>query len=184
MDAILANKCNGLICGAGLALGGLFLGFSTDARGEPEPIAAEPLAERNAFDGDVSVRIVQDLDGLQRQTITFDDASRMTVVRFTIQPGAVFPWHTHPGTVLINVAEGDFVFVFAEDCVHRDYAPGSALVDPGDTVHTAYNPSDDEETVVIAVLLGAPAEGALTVPVDAATSHALDEECDIGRDRG
>ena len=62
-------------------------------------------------------------------------------IRFTIQPGAVFPSHTHPGTVLISVTEGDFVFMFAEDCERRDYSAGTALVDPDDTVHTAWNPN-------------------------------------------
>lgn len=148
---------------------------------EPEPIAAEPLTQRHAFDGDVSVEITQDLEGLPEQSISFDDASHLTVVRFTIQPGAVFPWHTHPGTVLIAVTEGEFVFIFAEDCLDREYGPGDALVDPGDTVHTALNPSRTEDTLVVAVLLGAPAEGALTIPVDEERNAALDAECDIER---
>ena len=152
--------------------------------GEPEPIAAEPLTQRHAFDGDVSVRITQKLEGLPQQAISFDDASHLTVVRFTIQPGAVFPWHTHPGTVLITVTEGEFVFTFAEDCVDREYGPGDALVDPGDTVHTALNPSRNEETVVVAVLLGAPAEGPLPIPVDEETNAALDAECGIERNAG
>lgn len=148
---------------------------------EQEPIAAEPLTQRHAFDGDVSVKITQDLEGLPEQAISFDDASHLTVVRFTIQHGAVFPWHTHPGTVLITVTEGEFVFIFAEDCLDREYGPGDALVDPGDTVHTALNPSRNEETVVVAVLLGAPAEGALTIPVNEERNAALDAECGIER---
>jgi len=155
--------------------------FAPAKAGEPEPIAAEPLTQRHAFDGDVSVEITQDLKGLAEQSIAFDDASHLAVVRFTIQPGAVFPWHTHPGTVLINVTEGDFVFIFAEDCVDREYGPGDALVDPGDTVHSALNPSRNEETVVVAVFLGVPADGALTIPVDEETNAALDAECGIER---
>lgn len=166
----------------GLAAAFMALSLATAAKAdEPEPIAAEPLTQRHAFDGDVSVRITQDLAGLPEQSISFDDASHLTVVRFTIQPGAVFPWHTHPGTVLITVTEGEFVFIFAEDCVDREYGPEDALVDPGDTVHTALNPSRNEETVVVAVLLGAPAEGALTIPVDEERNAALDAECGIER---
>ncbi|MFV8834119.1 cupin domain-containing protein [Aquisalimonas sp.] len=151
------------------------------AQAEPEPIAAEPLMERNAFRSDVSIEITQQLDGLPEQRVTHGDASHVTVVRFTIQPGAVFPWHTHPGTVLVNITEGEFVFVFAEDCEPRAYGPGDVVVDPGDTVHTSYNPSDDEETVVMAVLIGAPAEGPLTIHVDHDEGVALDEECGIER---
>lgn len=152
------------------------------AQGAPPPISSEPLTERHAFTDDVSIRVTQQLQGLEEQVVPIDDASHLIVVRFTIQPGAVFPWHTHPGTVLISIAEGDLVFIFAEDCVRREYGPGSALVDPGDAVHTALNPSADQETVVMAVLLGAPAEGPLTIHVDDAEGAALDEKCDIERD--
>lgn len=163
-------------------LAGTILAFATTASAEePEPIVAEPLTERHAFPDDVSMHITQDLDGLAPQEIEIEDASHMVVVKFTIQPGAVFPWHTHPGTVFIKIAKGDFVFVFAEDCVERDYEPGEALVDPGDTVHTAFNPSEDEETVVMATLVGVPAEGALTTPVDEDEGAALDAECGIER---
>jgi quercetin dioxygenase-like cupin family protein len=166
-----------------LALSALVIaGVAGSAIGEVEPISAEPLTGRNAFSGAVSMQITQDIDGLPPQVIELDDASTVSTVRFTIQPGAVFPWHTHPGTVLISVAEGDFVFVFADDCVAREYSAGGALVDPGNTVHTAYNPSEDTETVVMATLLGAPAEGPATIPVDEAEGAALDEECGIDRD--
>jgi quercetin dioxygenase-like cupin family protein len=148
---------------------------------EPKPIAAEPLTQRHAFDGDVSIRITQKLEGLPEHAISFDDASHLTVVRFTIQPGVVFPWHTHPGTVLITVTKGEFEFIFAEDCMNREYGPGDALVDPGNTVHTALNPSRTDETVVVAVLLGAPAEGALTIPVGKERNAALDKKCGIER---
>jgi quercetin dioxygenase-like cupin family protein len=161
---------------------GLLLGATAIAHSDPEPIAAEPLSLRHAFTDNVSMRITQDLEGLPQQVIEMDDASHVAVMQFTIQPGAVFPWHTHPGTVLISITEGDFVFMFAEDCERREYSAGTALVDPGDTVHTAYNPSADGETVVVATLLGVPAEGGLTLPVDEAESTRLDEQCGIDRD--
>lgn len=147
----------------------------------PDPISAEMLTERAAFAGDVSIEFSQDLEGLPEQLITRDDASHLLMARFTIQPGAVFPWHTHPGTVLINVIQGEFVFVFADDCVHREFAPGDALVDPGDVVHTAYNPGDDEPTQVVVAFIGAPAEGPLTIPVDEDTNAQLDMDCGIER---
>ena len=148
----------------------------------PDPISAEMLTERAAFAGDVSIEFNQDLEGLPEQSITRDDASHLLMARFTIQPGAAFPWHTHPGTVLINVIQGEFVFVFAEDCVHREFAPGDALVDPGDVVHTAYNPAgNDEPTQVVVTFIGAPAEGPLTIPVDEETNDQLDVDCGIER---
>ena len=157
--------------GAAIALGNA-------ATAEPEPIAAAPLIERHAFSGDVSVALTQELDGLSRHEVDIPDASMLAVMEFTIQPGAVFPWHTHPGTVLVSLAEGELDFIFAEDCAERRLSPGTAIVDPGNEVHTARNPGD-EPAVVIATLLGAPAEGGLTLPVEADEATALDERCDI-----
>jgi quercetin dioxygenase-like cupin family protein len=159
----------------------LCLGGPLSAEDEPRPIAAEPLTERHAFPNETSMQMTQTLEGLPPQSVEIEDASHMAVIEFTIQPGVVFPWHTHPGTVLIKVAQGDFTFVFAEDCVERDFAPGSAVVDPGDTVHTAWNPSTEDETVVVATLLGVPAEGPLTIPVDEAEGARLDETCGVDR---
>lgn len=152
------------------------------ASAEASPITAEPLTGRAAFSGDVSMAITQQLQGLSEHVVDFDDASHTVVVRFTIGPGAVFPWHTHPGMVLINIVEGEFVFLFAEDCARREYGPGSALIDPGNTVHTSYNPSSENDVVVMATLIGVPAEGSLTIPVDAGEGAALDEKCGIERD--
>jgi quercetin dioxygenase-like cupin family protein len=144
-------------------------------------LSAEPLSPRSTFSGKVSVQIRQELDGLPAQVVDLDDASNLVVVEFTIQPGAVFPWHTHPGAVLINITEGDFVFMFAEDCVAREYGPGMALLDPGHTVHTAFNPAQDRATVVMTTLLGVPEEGPLMIPVEADQSAALDDQCGIER---
>jgi quercetin dioxygenase-like cupin family protein len=144
-----------------------------------EGIKAEPLTERLAFGDAVSVAITQRLDGIEPQEVEIPDGTHLAVSQFTIPPGEVFPWHTHPGTVLIGIKEGDFVFVFAEDCVEREYAAGGALVDPGDTVHTAWNPSEETDTVVVATFLGVPAEGGLTLPVAEDEAAELDARCGV-----
>jgi quercetin dioxygenase-like cupin family protein len=102
----------------------------------------------------------------------------MVVLRITVQPGARFPWHTHPGPVLVAVTQGDLVYVYGDDCVERTYPTGTALADPGSNVHFAFNPSGGE-TVLIATFLGVPATGPLTIPVDAGTSAALDAKCGV-----
>ena len=157
---------------------GTTIALVTAAVAEPEPITARPLIERHAFSGDVSVQLTQELDGLSRHEVKIPNAAMMVVMEFTIQPGAIFPWHTHPGTVLVSLAQGELDFIFAEDCTARRLAPGTAIVDPGNEVHTARNPGD-VPAVVIATLLGAPAEGGLTLPVEADEATALDERCDI-----
>jgi quercetin dioxygenase-like cupin family protein len=155
------------------------IALGSGAAAQTEPISARPLIERHSFSGEVSLRLTQSLEGLERHEVEISEASMLAVMEFTIQPGAVFPWHTHPGTVLVSLAQGELEFIFAEDCAERRLSPGTAIVDPGNEVHTARNPGD-EPTIVIATFLGVPEEGGLTLPVEADEAAALDESCGIG----
>lgn len=150
--------------------------------GNPEPIAAEPLSERVVLTDETSMEIRLRLKGRSEELIELDDPSRVAVFRFTIQPKAVFPWHTHPGLALAGVQQGELVYVYADDCIERPYSSGTMFIDPGgDNVHTAFNPSDSEEAVVVATFLNAPEEGALTLPIDDNESMRLDQKCGIDR---
>ena len=64
--------------------------------------------------------------------MTFPDGSR----RITVQPGAQFPWHTHPGAVIVNIAQGELVYVEASDCIERPYPAGTAFLDPATATST------------------------------------------------
>ncbi len=167
--ALRATASSAALCIAALALA---------SGAVAEPISARPLIERHSFSGDVTISLSQTLEGLERHEVEIADASSLVVIEFTIQPGAVFPWHMHPATVLISLAQGELVFIYAEDCVERLLVPGIAMVDPGNAVHTARN-RGDVPTVVIATFLGAPAEGGLTLPVAADEAATLDERCSI-----
>ena len=91
------------------------------------------------------------------------EPGRSVVAEITVQPGAAFPWHTHPGPIFVNVASGELVYVPASDCRERHYLAGNVFVDPGrGNVHTAYNASD-EVTVLIATFFEVPEEGPLTI---------------------
>lgn len=129
------------------------------------PIAVELLTPRSTFTDDVSAQFrVRFADGGPTRVLNAKDASRTAVAKITVQPGARFPWHTHPGPVIVNVTDGAFVYVQADDCVHRPYGPGTAFVDPGHgNVHSAYNPSTNSTTTLIATFYEAPAEGPLTI---------------------
>jgi quercetin dioxygenase-like cupin family protein len=151
---------------------------ATEAEAEPEPISVRPLTQRHEFTDDVAIQITLNVEGREQEVIDFADASNIAVFEFTIQPGARFPWHTHPGTPLITVIEGDFVFVYADDCVERHYPAGTAVVDPGfDNVHMAYNPSEENVTVVIVTFIGAPLEGPITLAVDEDEEAEINERC-------
>ena len=144
----------------------------------PLPIASEPLTQRHQFTDDVSVQVRLKPSGRSREVVNMDDASRMAVVRFTIQPGVRFPWHSHPGLVMVAVTQGELVFVYGDDCVQRRYPAGTAFVDPGfGNVHYAFNPTAGE-LVIVATFLGVPnAPTALTTPVSPTQSAALDAKC-------
>ena len=136
------------------------------AQESPPPIGTEVLTPTRArFTDDVSLKLTNKVDGEATEVAKAKDASRTVVARITVQPGAQFPWHTHPGPVVANVAQGRLTYVDAHDCAKRDYPEGTAFVDAGgDHVHTAFNPTNGP-TVVVATFFKAPETGALTIPI-------------------
>ena len=138
------------------------------------------LAGPATFTDDVAVQVRDRLDGQGTEVINLRDASDVVVDEATVPAGETLPWHTHPGPLVIVVAEGEFTYVSADDCVRREYGEGEALIDPGgDKVHTAFNPQDEEDTVLVATYLGVPDDATLTTPVEGAEAQALDDRCDI-----
>jgi quercetin dioxygenase-like cupin family protein len=138
------------------------------AQEPPPPITSEPLSPRSVFPDDISLKVKLKLDGGATRVVKVDDPSRMAVVRFTVQPGAQFPWHTHPGPVFVNVASGALTFVDSEGCSEHTYAAGQAFVDLGHGhVHTAFNPTS-EPTILVATFFEAPAQGSLLIPAEQA----------------
>ena len=132
----------------------------------PPPIATEFLTSRAVFTEDVDAKFKIKHDGEGATVVKSEDASRTLVARFTVQPGARFPWHTHPGPVVVNVTSGELVYVPADDCSRRAYPAGTAFVDPGHGhVHSAFNRTD-QPTVLVATFYEAPAEGALLIPAE------------------
>jgi hypothetical protein len=165
---------------AGVSL--VVLSLSAMAPADADSIAARPLTERHVFTDDLAMQITLAVDGLTETVVELDEASRVAVVEITVQPGAMFPWHTHPGPAFAAVTQGELVYVYAEDCVERPYPSGTAFLDPGfGNVHTAFNPLDEEEAVVVATFFGAPEEGPLTIPIDGQQAAALDEQCGMER---
>jgi quercetin dioxygenase-like cupin family protein len=177
----MPNPRTALAAGGLTALVGasaLALALTPPAEADHLPIHAQPrtAAGHNQFTDDVAVQVRDRPEGRPTTVVNLRDASSIAVGEFTIQPGAWFPWHTHPGTGLVALAQGDLVFIYADDCVERRYDQGEAFVDPG-IVHTAYNPSDSEVTVAIATFLGVDAGAPLATPVDADTATALNATC-------
>ncbi|TDD70661.1 cupin domain-containing protein [Jiangella aurantiaca] len=122
------------------------------------------LTPRSEFTDDVTGQFKVKLDGTATNVLKMPDPSRTAAAQITVQPGARFPWHTHPGPVIVNVIEGELTYVQGTDCVERPYPSGTAFVDPGNgTVHTAFNSASEGVTVVVATFFDVPAEGPLTI---------------------
>jgi quercetin dioxygenase-like cupin family protein len=139
----------------------------------PAPIVVEELTPRSVLTDTVALQVRLRLAGDPTLVLNVDDPSRVVTARITVQPGAQFPWHTHPGPVVAVVAEGALTYVNAGDCVERPYEAGSVFVDPGrGNVHTAFNPTE-AETVVMATFFEAPEAGPLSI------GAAAPGDCDV-----
>ena len=144
------------------------------AQTAPLPIGVELLTARAQFTDTVDAQFRVKLDGGATNVLNMPDASRTLTARFTVQPGAQFPWHTHPGPVMVNVVQGTLVYVQAIDCIERAYPAGTAFIDPGrGNVHTAFNPDAATPTVFIATIFDLPADGALS------DTNVVPGDCDI-----
>ncbi|HET9672266.1 MAG TPA: cupin domain-containing protein [Actinomycetota bacterium] len=148
-----------------LTVGAIGLGtLPLAAQEPPPPIATEVLSPRSVFPDDITMKIKIDTGG-KTEVVKVVDPSRTVTARFTIQPGARFPWHSHAGPVFVNVTAGTLVFV-ETDCAERTYPTGTAFVDAGHGhVHSAYNPTGGE-TVIVATFFQSPAEGPLVIPAN------------------
>jgi quercetin dioxygenase-like cupin family protein len=134
----------------------------------PPPIFGEPLTGRAVFVDDIELKIKLKDEGAETTVVNASDPSTTVVVRYTVQPGAQFPWHTHAGPVVVNVISGALTYIGAEDCAEQTYTAGQAFVDAGHGhVHSAINPTGSP-TILIATFFEAPASGPLLIPVEPA----------------
>ena len=150
-----------------LAAASVVYAIPSAAQDPPPPIAAEPLTLRSVFPDDVDMKFKLKLHDGGTMVVNVDDPSRTVDVRYTVQPGAQFPWHSHRGPVVVNIISGSLTYVPAGSCHERTYSGGQAFVDAGHGhVHTAFNPGT-EPTVFIATFFEAPESGPLLIPADA-----------------
>jgi quercetin dioxygenase-like cupin family protein len=134
----------------------------------PPPILGEPITGRAVFVDDIGLKITIKPDGSNTTVVNTTDPSHTVVVRYTVQPGAQFPWHSHLGPVVVNVVSGALTYIGADDCAEQTYTAGQAFVDAGHGhVHSALNPTASP-TILIATFFEAPASGPLLVPAEPA----------------
>ena len=163
------------IAGAGLALAVALAAVTVLPSLATQHIAVEILSPRSEFTDAVDIQIRNKLDGGSTSVSNMHDPSLTVVARITVQGKGQFPWHTHPGPVIVNVAQGELVYVQASDCVERSYPMGTAFIDPGrGNVHTAYNPLDTPLVLVATFFEVPPAPAPLTI-----TDGVIPGDCEI-----
>ncbi|MFC6941531.1 cupin domain-containing protein [Salinirubellus sp. GCM10025818] len=137
-----------------------------------EGFSVEILAGHANFPDDVAAKFRLKYDGGTGTVVSNlpRDASSVVFAKVTWDPEGTSGWHTHPGPVIVSVAEGELELVNERDCVVRTYAAGEAFLDPGQgNIHVARNPSTTEGAVAYATFLGVPDGEPATVwvpPVD------------------
>ncbi len=77
------------------------------------------------------------------------------------------------------ISGGELSYVRASDCRVRPYTVGTAYVEPGPALHTAFNQGTEMVTVVGTFFDVAPGEP-LATPADPSTQERLDSTCGIG----
>jgi quercetin dioxygenase-like cupin family protein len=162
------SKAGSRCGGVGRHTRGRHLCVAVGAQDPPPPIVSERLTPRSVFPDDVTVKCTIKLDGRATKVVSVREPSRTVAARYTIQPGAQFPWPSHRGPVVVNVVEGALTYIDGDTCAEYTYEAGEAFVDPGQGhVHTAFNPTGGV-TILVATFFAAPAEGPLLIPADPA----------------
>ncbi len=65
--------------------------------------------------------------------------------------------------MVVSVVSGEVTYVVADGCEEHVYPAGTAFVDTGEEVHTAFG-SSTGVTTLIATFFGVPETGPLTIP--------------------
>jgi quercetin dioxygenase-like cupin family protein len=104
-----------------------------------------------------------------QEVINVNNAQETVVQKITIAPGGHTGWHSHPGPVVVVIAQGAISFYDGEDptCAPRVYTAGKAFVDSGQGhVHIARN-EGFENLVLLATYFDVPTGGAFRIDVPA-----------------
>ncbi|MGB7449192.1 MAG: hypothetical protein WA892_08710 [Ornithinimicrobium sp.] len=154
-------------------------GVSFQATGRPEMTNLFVGPEGpTRFTDRVKVRLDVKADGQRKSVVRLNRPGGIATATFQLEPGDSFPWHTHPGPVMVSVVGGgELSFIRASGCKRRQYPAGSAFVEPG-PVHTAYNQGADTVTVVGTFFDVEPGE-ALATPVSESKQRRLDDKCSV-----
>lgn len=111
------------------------------------------------------------IKGQAEEVINVNSAGDTLMQRIVIEPGGHTGWHSHPGPVVVLIANGDMSFYDGDDptCTARTYSAGQAFVDSGQGhVHIARNEGSVALELYVTyfdVTPGVPPPGAFRIDV-------------------
>ncbi len=131
------------------------------------------------FTDRVKAKFTIKIAGARTKVITLRRPGGIATATFTLQPGDSFPWHVHPGPVIVSVVGGgELTYLRGRDCLRRPYAAGAVFIEPGPELHTAFNQGTEPVTLV-GTFFDVPPGEALSTPAHPAKQLRLDTRCDI-----
>jgi quercetin dioxygenase-like cupin family protein len=170
---------NGGVCSGGRALGAGLAAMSLagalagcGASGGTPPSTGRTSAPTSAaasaspVSGVVRTQLAQGTMPDAVRIVVTTGPSQLTVQSVTIQPGAVVPWHIHPGWENTVVTAGQVVLVVAGDggCSPRQVGAGQAFDVPARRPHSARNAGSVPARLIV-TYLGTPPGASLATPV-------------------
>lgn len=131
------------------------------------------------FTDRVKMRFHVKIAGARAKVLRLGRPGRIATATFELTPGDSFPWHVHPGPVMVSVVGGGTLsYVRGRDCVVRPYEAGTVFLEPGPELHTAFN--QGAETITLVGTFFDVARGdALSTPADTSKQLRLDAKCGI-----
>jgi quercetin dioxygenase-like cupin family protein len=127
----------------------------------PSGLTAEPLAAGD-LKQPVRLKLKDDHGGFGPGI----NVTRITTVKYTLEPGGTFGWHQHGGPVWAVIASGTLSLYRGDDptCTADVYPAGTSFLDPGDHTHIARNNGDVPMVVYATFMM--PEGGLLRIDVD------------------
>jgi len=128
----------------GLALCGWAFAMATPVQATPSS-GFVPAPEWTGPFADLNFKTKTDNLDLKLQV---KGAINLVVTRINIAPNGTSGWHTHPGSSLVTVTEGQITLYDADLCTPRRLGVGETFVDEGgDHVHLVRNETDSPAAV-------------------------------------
>ncbi|MBX0295981.1 hypothetical protein [Haloarcula nitratireducens] len=137
---------------------------------QPEGLSVDVLAPHATFTDEVGMALGVTFEQGGDEAAFVRDPSTVVFARVTLDPGGTTGWHTHPGPVIVNLAEGELDVVFSHTCTTHTYAAGEAFVDPGGHTEIATNASDTRRAVAYVLFLAVPGG-------ESPTTHVEPQDC-------